>query len=186
MNKTRLNMLVEIAVFAAIGFVLDQFSFSLWPQGGSISFVMLPILLMACRWGLAGGITTGLLIGLLQMIINPYIVHWLQALLDYIFAFSLVGFAAVVRKPLLHAAEQINKKKISLYVVIGIIVGGMLRFICHTLSGAVFFGEYAPEGQNVWAYTIIYNGSYMIPAIILTAIVGALLFSSAPKLLKRN
>lgn len=59
MDKKKLLMMVEIAIFGAIGIVLDQFSFTLWAQGGSISFVMVPIMLMAIRWGLPAGLATG-------------------------------------------------------------------------------------------------------------------------------
>ncbi|TSI10649.1 energy-coupled thiamine transporter ThiT [Lysinibacillus sp. BW-2-10] len=183
MNKSRLLMLVEIAIFAAIGLVLDKISFSLWAQGGSISFVMLPILIIGVRWGLGAGLSTGLLIGVLQMLSGAYILHWAQALLDYVVAFSVVGLAGLFRHQILEAANALNKKKISLYIVLGIVIGGLLRYAAHALAGAIFFAEYAGD-QNVWAYTLIYNGSYMIPAIILTAIVGSFIFSSAPRLLK--
>ena len=183
MNKTNLLMLVEIAIFAAVGLVLDQISFSLWAQGGSISFVMLPILVIAVRWGLSAGLVTGLLIGVLQMTTGAYILHWAQALLDYVVAFTVVGLAGLFRHQIVEAAKNLNKKKISLYVVLGIVIGGLLRYAAHAIAGAIFFAEYAGD-QNVWVYTLIYNGSYMIPAIILTAIVGSFIFTSAPRLLK--
>ena len=183
MNNKKLLMLVEIAIFAGIGLVLDQISFKLWPQGGSISFVMLPILIMAVRWGKLSGMATGLIIGLLQMIFFPYIVHWLQGILDYLVAFTVVGLAGIFRRQILQAANEVNKKSIAIYVTLGIIVGGLLRYAAHALAGAVFFSEYAGD-QNVWIYTIIYNGTYMIPAIILTAIVGSIIFTAAPRLLK--
>lgn len=183
MNNSKLLMLVEIAIFAAIGLVLDKLSFSLWAQGGSISFVMLPILIISVRWGLIAGLTTGLLIGILQMFTGAYILHWAQAFLDYVIAFTVVGLAGVFRKQIVDAAKSLNKKKISLYITLGIVFGGLLRYAAHSLAGAVFFAEYAGD-QNVWIYTISYNGTYMIPAIILTAIVGVFLFTSAPRLLK--
>ncbi|MCM3388532.1 energy-coupled thiamine transporter ThiT [Ureibacillus chungkukjangi] len=183
MNNKKLLMLVEIAIFAGIGLVLDQISFRLWPQGGSISFVMLPILIMAIRWGLLAGMTTGLIIGLLQMTFFPFIVHWVQGLLDYLVAFTVVGLAGVFRKQILQAAKDINKKSIAWYITLGIVAGGLLRYAAHALAGAVFFSEYAGD-QNVWLYTLIYNGTYMIPAIILTAIVGILIFTAAPRLLQ--
>lgn len=183
MNKSRLLMLVEIAIFAAIGLVLDKLSFTIWAQGGSISFVMLPIILMAIRWGLTAGITTGLLIGILQIALGGTVIHWAQGLLDYVVAFPVVGFAGIFRSQILEAAKHLNKKKISLYIVLGTVIGGLLRYAAHAVAGAVFFAEYAGD-QNVWVYTLIYNGSYMIPAIILTAIVGSLIFTSAPRLLK--
>jgi thiamine transporter len=183
MNNSRLLMLVEIAIFAAIGLVLDKLSFTIWAQGGSISFVMLPIILMAIRWGVSAGLATGLLIGILQMTLGGYIVHWAQALLDYVVAFSVVGLAGIFRRQILEAAKNLDKKKIGLYIVLGTVIGGLLRYAAHAVAGAIFFAEYAGD-QNVWLYTLIYNGSYMIPAIILTAIVGSLIFTSAPRLLK--
>ncbi|QBK26997.1 energy-coupled thiamine transporter ThiT [Ureibacillus thermophilus] len=185
MRNKKLLWMIEIALFAAIGYVLDQIKFSIWAQGGSVSFVMLPIILIAIRWGLSAGLITGLLVGLLNMTINPYIVHWAQALLDYVFAFTFVGFAAIVRKQVLNGVATNHKKKIAIYVVIGTIVGGLLRYICHILAGAIFFKEYAGE-QNAWIYSIVYNGTYMLPAIVITAIAAAFIFTASPRLIKRE
>ncbi|MER1986764.1 MAG: energy-coupled thiamine transporter ThiT [Solibacillus sp.] len=184
MDKKRLLMLVEIAIFASIGLVLDQISFKLWAQGGSISLVMVPIILMAIRWGLTAGLTTGLLIGVMQMMFGAFIVHWLQAMLDYGLAFTVVGLAAIVRGPLLRATKILQKTTMAIYIVIGTLLGGALRFICHLLAGVVFFKEYAGN-DNVWAYSIIYNGSFMLPATILTAVITVLLFTASPRLLQR-
>lgn len=185
MDRKKLIMLVEIAIFASIGLVLDQISFKLWAQGGSISLVMVPIVLMAIRWGLTAGLATGLLIGIMQMMFGAYIVHWLQAVLDYGLAFTVVGLAAIVRRPLLEATKALHKKTMAMYIVVGVVLGGALRFICHLLAGVVFFKEYAGE-DNVWIYSIIYNSTYMIPAAILTAIIAVLLFTAAPRLLQKH
>lgn len=183
MNRERLLMLVEIAIFAAIGIVLDMSPISL-PQGGSISFVMVPIVLIAMRWGIGGGLLVGLLIGGLQLVLGPKIYHWAQALLDYGVAFTAVGFAAMVRIPLLKAVAATNKVSIAIYVTVGAIIGGFLRCFAHVLSGVIFFAEYAGD-QNVWVYSIVYNATYMLPSIVLTAVACAILFTAAPKLLKR-
>ncbi|MFJ5792439.1 energy-coupled thiamine transporter ThiT [Lysinibacillus sp. NPDC093197] len=185
MDKKRLLMLVEIAIFAAVGLVLDQISFKVWAQGGSVSLVMVPIILIAFRWGLLSGLTTGLLIGVMQTMFGAYIVHWLQGLLDYGVAFTVVGLAAIVREPVLKAATALNKKKMAVYIVIGTLLAGFLRYLAHTFAGAVFFAEYAGE-QNAWIYSIIYNGTYMLPATILTAVVAVLLFTAAPQLMQRK
>ncbi|MGN4127458.1 energy-coupled thiamine transporter ThiT [Lysinibacillus sphaericus] len=185
MDKKRLLMLVEIAIFAAVGLVLDQVSFKVWSQGGSVSLVMIPIILMAFRWGLFAGLTTGLLIGVMQTMFGAYIVHWLQGLLDYGVAFTVVGIAALVRKPVLEAATNLNKKKMAIYIVIGTVLAGFLRYLAHTIAGAVFFAEYAGD-QNAWIYSIIYNGTYMLPATILTVVAGVLLFTAAPQLMQRK
>ena len=181
MEKKRLLMLVEIAIFASIGLVLDKLTFSM-PQGGSVSFVMLPIVLMGIRWGLKGGLATGFLIGALQLAFGATIYHWAQGLIDYGVAFTVVGFAALLRKPLLRATNA-TKGRIILWITLGTVVGGFLRYMAHTVAGAIFFAEYAGD-QNPWIYSIIYNGTYMVPTIVLTAIAASLLFTSAPKLLK--
>jgi len=185
MDNKRLLMLVEIAIFAAIGLVLDQVSFKVWAQGGSVSLVMVPIILIAFRWGLIPGLTTGLLIGVMQTMFGAYVIHWLQGTLDYGVAFTVVGLAAVVRGPVLEAAKNLNKKKMALYIILGTVLAGFLRYAAHTIGGAVFFAEYAGD-QNAWVYSIIYNGTYMLPATILTAIVGVLLFTAAPQLMQRK
>lgn len=182
MNNKKLLMLVEIAIFAGLGIVLDKLAFSM-PQGGSVSFAMLPIVLMAIRWGMSAGLTTGLLIGVLQMMFGAYVLHWVQALFDYGIAFAIVGLAAIVRHTVLTAAQQNNKKKIVFWIVIGTVLGGFGRYVAHTIAGAVFFAEYAGT-QNPWIYSLIYNATYMVPAIALTAIAATLLFSAAPKLLQ--
>lgn len=185
MDRKKLIMLVEIAIFASIGLVLDQISFKLWAQGGSISLVMVPMVLMAIRWGLVAGLATGLLIGIMQMMFGAYIVHWLQAVLDYGLAFTVVGLAAIVRRPLLKATQALHKKMMAIYIIIGVLLGGALRFVCHLLAGVVFFKEYAGD-DNVWVYSIIYNSTYMIPAALLTAIIAVLLFTAAPRLLQKH
>lgn len=70
-----------------------------------------------------------------------------------------------------------------IYIVLGALLGGTLRFISHLLAGVIFFKEYAGD-DNVWIYSIIYNASYMLPATILTALVAVLLFTTAPRLLQ--
>ncbi|KOY81938.1 energy-coupled thiamine transporter ThiT [Lysinibacillus macroides] len=184
MDKERLMMLVEIAIFAAIGLVLDQISFKVWAQGGSVSLVMVPIVLIAFRWGIVAGLTTGLLVGVMQTMFGAFIVHWLQGLLDYGVAFTVVGLAAFARRPLLEAAKHSNKAKMARYIIIGTVFAGFLRYAAHTCAGAVFFAEYAGD-QNAWLYSIIYNGTYMLPATILTVIISVLVFTAAPQLLRR-
>ncbi|PJO44138.1 energy-coupled thiamine transporter ThiT, partial [Lysinibacillus xylanilyticus] len=98
---------------------------------------------------------------------------------------TVVGLAAIVRRPVLDAAKDLNKMKMALYIILGTVLAGFLRYAAHTIAGAVFFSEYAGD-QNAWIYSIIYNGTYMLPATILTAIVGVLLFTAAPQLIKRK
>ena len=179
--------MIEVAIFGAISFVLDQIAIKLWFQGGSISLVMLPIVLMAFRRGLAAGLLTGLLSGLIQVIsATGSIYHPVQGFLDYFVAFTLVGLAAIVRVQLLQAREENSKGKMVSAIILGTVIGGLFRYLIHFVGGIYFFGSFAPEGQPAWLYSLLYNGGYMIPSIILTAIIAIILFTSAPRLLKHS
>ena len=183
MSRKRLQFLLEVAILGAISFVLDQIGFSL-PQGGSITLSMLPIVVMAFRWGLAGGMLTGFLSGLIQMISAGKVYHPVQAALDYFVAYALVGLAAVTLVWLLRGKAEGKKGKMVAAIVVGTVIGGLFRYLIHFIGGMVFFGQYAGD-QPVWLYSRLYNGAYMVPSIILSAIVASLLFTSAPRLLQR-
>ena len=45
------------------------------------------------------------------------------------------------------------------------------RFICHFVSGLIFFTEYVPAGQSAWVYSATYNLLYLVPSAVVTAIV---------------
>lgn len=186
MDRRRLQFLMEVSILGALSFILDKITLFAMPQGGSITLSMLPIILMAFRWGLFGGMLTGFISGLLQLITGGTIFHWVQALMDYTLAYTLVGAAAVTSLWLMKGIREKNKGKMVSAIVVGTIIGGLLRFTIHVIGGIVFFGSYAPEGQPVWLYSVVYNASYMIPSIILCSVVVSLLFTTAPTLLKRN
>ncbi|WP_108671954.1 energy-coupled thiamine transporter ThiT [Peribacillus acanthi] len=188
-NKTL--FLVEVAVFSALALLLDLvsgFIFSrIWPQGGSVSIAMVPVFLMAFRWGWKGGALTGLLLGLLQIISGQaWIGHPVQGCIDYFLAFAVVGAAGIFAKQIQESFQSGDKAKGIRLSVIGILIGSFLRFLCHFVSGIVFFGSSAPEGQPVALFSIIYNGTYMLPSFILSALVISVLYSSASKVLMRK
>jgi len=149
-NK-RILMMVEIAVMVAFAYLLSLFRVGKMPQGGSVSLQMLPLFVVALRWGGVPGIVAGLLFSGLELMFDPYIVHPVQALLDYPLAFAAIGLTGFfAEKPLA-----------------GIVAGGLSRFFMHFLAGVVFFGEYAQPGQSVYAYSAIYNITYMGPEIVI-------------------
>jgi thiamine transporter len=188
MEKKRNNtlFLVEVAVFSALAYLLDfvsgLLSLKIWPQGGSISIAMIPVFLMAFRWGIKGGLLSGFLLGLLQVILGtPQILTIVQALLDYGIAFTVIGLAGIFSNQIKNGLENKNKAKWITYVVLGTFLGSALRYLAAVLSGIVFFAHYAPEGQPIEIYSLIYNGTYMLPSFILSAIIVILVISAAPK-----
>lgn len=186
MDRKKLQFLMEASILGALSFILDKLTLFAMPQGGSITLSMLPIIVMAFRWGIKGGLLTGFLSGLLQLITGGAIFHWAQALLDYTLAYTLVGVAAVTTFWLVSGIAKGNKGRMVVAIVVGSLIGGLLRFAIHVFGGIVFFGAYAPEGQPVWLYSLVYNASYMVPSILLCSIVASLLFTTAPRLLRIN
>lgn len=149
------KILAEIIIFVALAAALSLISHSFFrlPQGGSINLGMVPILWLSLRRGWKIGIFGGALFGMVDLM-DPFIVHPIQLLLDYPLPFASLGLAGFFRK----------------YPIIGVIIGGIGRFICHTVSGAVYFADYAPEGMNPLLYSSIYNATYLIPTVIVCAI----------------
>lgn len=186
MKRSKTLFLVEVALFSALAFVFDLlaniFQLKIWAQGGSISIAMVPVFLIAFRWGIKGGMLSGLLLGGLQVVSGQaYIAHPVQGLLDYFVAFIVLGLAGVFMKQIQHAINEHSKSKVIAYVVAGTLLGSALRYAAHVVAGIVFFGEYAPAGTPVAVYSLIYNGTYMLPAFILSAIFVSLLINTAPK-----
>lgn len=151
---------MEGALCVSLSVVLSYLKVFKMPQGGSITLEMAPLIFFAYRHGFKWGISAGALSGLFQMLFGGAVYHPLQAILDYPAAFACVGFAGAFGR----------------HFVIASIVGGALRLLCHVVSGAVFFGSYAPAGQNPWLYSTIYNLTYMIPALIISGSVAWLLW----------
>ncbi|MGG5253382.1 energy-coupled thiamine transporter ThiT [Neobacillus sp. SM06] len=184
--KSNTLFLVEVAVFAALAYILDlvsAFVFSrIWPQGGSVSIAMVPIFLMAYRWGIKGGVLTGFLLGLLQFILGfSQIYTILQGFIDYFLAFTGVGLAGMFASKVKAGVNKQQKGKWMMYAAIGAFWGSFVRFVMHFISGISFFGSYAPKGQPVALYSLIYNGTYMLPSYILSTITVILVINAAPK-----
>lgn len=75
--------------------------------------------------------------------------------------------------------------KASLLLVFAVVAGGCLRFICHVLSGVLFFAEYAGD-QNVWLYSLVYNVSYLGPSLLATLLCALLLMPILEKAVPAN
>lgn len=181
-SKTR--TLVEGALMIALATVLSYIKLFELPQGGSITLEMIPLVLMGLRNGPKWGCFTGLVHGLLQMIIgfdNVLYCNTLAAqvgciLLDYLLAFTVLGLASVI-------ADRFANR--ALGVAAGAAVCGVLRFVCSFLSGWLLWGSWAWEGWSPWAYSLAYNGSYMLPNTVILVVVCVLLYKGAPKLFRK-
>ncbi len=160
---SKTQILAEIAIFTALGTVLSIIAVIHLPNGGSITLgSMVPMLWLAMRRGPKVGIFAGVVYGFVQLAILPQVFYPTQVLLDYPLAFGCLGLAGLFKKR----------------PIIGVTFAVMGRFFMHVISGAIFFAEFAPAGMSPWVYSIIYNGSYMLPELGISVIVICLLYKT--------
>ena len=173
MRSVRITMLVEIALTIALSAVLSlpalRLPFNI--AGGSISFAMLPILVLALRRGVIPGVIAGIGFGAIDYLLEPYFVAYVQVALDYGVAFAAVGLAGL-GSPFYKRALGSSPWIAFAVSVPWMLLGGLARFAAAWTSGVVFFGANAPAGQPVWLYSVIYNLGYIVPSMIL-CVVGA-------------
>jgi thiamine transporter len=193
MMKKRILCITEGALVIALSYALELLCLwlnavtgisALLPFGGTVTVSILPILYYSYRRGAVWGIGAGFVYSLIQMMLGFYIppakTWWalvLCVVLDYVIAFSVSGSACLF-------AKLCGKHRLFGYCT-GAVAVCVIRFVSSFLSGVVLWGEYAPEGMNVWLYSLIYNASYMIPSAILTAIFAVIICAAIdPKTLK--
>ena len=211
MQNVKTRRLVETGVMLAIGTILSVIRLFALPFGGSVTVVsMLPIVLIAYRYGTKWGLFSGFVFGLLNMVTGfstvkaffmpdegyGLIKAVLIILIDYIIAYTVLGFGGVFAKKF---------KNGSVSLCLGSIVALSLRFVAHFVSGFIFFGSYAEwffsqdsikgfgetvmnslSGTGLAAfYSLFYNATYMIPEILITAVV-AFIIGSVPVISKRQ
>ena len=158
-GRTGTRRLVFSAMAIALAFVTSFIKFLSLPMGGSITlFSMFFICLIGYWYGLRSGLMAAVAYGILQMIVDPYIISVPQMLCDYIFAFGALGLSGVFS----------NTKH---GLVKGYLLGIAGRFVFSFLSGLIFFGQYAPDGMNPAVYSASYNGIYIFTEGIITIII---------------
>lgn len=157
MRDNRITILVEIGLTLALAAVLNTVKVFEMPQGGTVSLVMLPLIVLAVRRGAGVGVLAGILYGVIDVMIDPFVVHWAQFLLDYPVAYGAVGLsgllAGVVKSGI---AQGRITRALMIGLVPAVILGAFARYAAHVASGVVFFAEFA-EGQPVLAYSAVYN-----------------------------
>ena len=175
MRNPRIIVLAEVALAVALAAVLNYAGLRIMPQGGNVSLAMLPIFVVALRRGVVPGILAGAIYGVLDFMMAPFFVHWAQLMLDYAVAFGALGLAGLFSPAWNRAvAEGRTARGVWTAVIPGIAVGAVARWAVHVVSGALFFAEYAPEGQPVILYSVIYNATYMLPSSLICGAAAAL------------
>lgn len=176
LNKYKIRRLTVSGVFIALAAVLSLVKFTL-PiniHGGSITLLsMLPIAMLSICYGTKWGLYTSFIYSLVQLFfgitmdglfawgLTPIVLIGTIAL-DYIFAFTVLGFSGLFAR------------KGVLGILAGISMSISIRFICHFISGVVLFGQFSESAS--WIYSLTYNSSYMLPELIITVFAASVLF----------
>lgn len=168
MKNSSTRKMVMGGLMITLSTVLSYVKVFRMPQGGSITAgAMVPIILFAIIYGLKDGFFAACIYGVIQFMLGGFVLHPLSIILDYVLGYGMMGLAGIFHTP----TKDLKK------ALLGGLVGGFMRFVMLVLSGVIVWGSYAPKGMNVWKYSIGYNATYMIPEIILTVLLIALVYS---------
>lgn len=175
--KWSTRMLTYAALSIALSFVLSMVRLYRMPQGGSVTAAgMLPLILFSYAFGTVPGLIVGAVYGLLDFISNPYFLNIWSFLLDYIVAYALVGLAGLFGK--------VRNEKLGLSL--GVVTACVTRFIASLLSGVMFYASYADgTGMSPFGYSVWYNGSYMLPEMIICVLIALLIGTRVIKAIRR-
>lgn len=172
-------LLTEGALMVALSFALSFFGFEM-PMGGKATPAsMLPILIFAARNGLFAALGSGLVTVLLQLaqaLLTGNVFVYCEGaaaltvciVFDYVLPFLLPSLAVALFFNL-PRERSVKGKALTALLYTGIAVGLFLRFACHFVSGVVIWKQWAPEGMSAPLYSLLYNGTYMTPELLLTA-----------------
>lgn len=170
-GKNRVRKLVECAVMIALASALSFFPILKMPYGGSVTFAsMLPIILIAYRNGIGWGLGSGFAFAFIQQMLGldnlSYVSTWQSVLaviiLDYALAFVVLGLGGIFRGKLKNQSTE---------MVLGTVFVCALRYLCHVISGATVWAGISIPTKAALIYSIGYNATYMLPEVIVTAVV---------------
>ena len=183
------------------------------PFGGQVTLVsMLPVVLISYRHGVKWGLVAGLTYAFLEMALGAKTVAaafqpgyfgdgvmlvnaLVMCALDYLVAFTVLGIGGCFR-------NKIQKPGMAL--ALGSLVALLARYAAHIASGYILFAGWAEwfftqDGFPAWGaalvaslspealgftYSVVYNGFYMIPEIVLT-VVASMLLARIPAIVKK-
>ena len=171
-----IKLICEAAIMMALAQILSYIKLFEFPNGGSIDCAMVPIILFAVRYGVGWGTGVGFVYGALQYFFaNGISIDWTTIICDYFIAYAALGLGAGL----------FRGKKYGVYY--GTLCGGALRFVAHLVVGAIVWGKWMPDAffgmtmTNPWFYSLLYNGSYMLPDIAICTVIFALLYRPLKK-----
>ena len=178
MKNVKLSQkLTESGLMLALTTILSIFAIAKLPYGGEITLAsMLPMVIVAYRYGFSWGMLTGLTYGIIQMLLGLNNLSYATSaaavvaiiVLDYLLAFSSVSIAAVFRR----MTVQRTGLALAALAVCG------LRYLFHVISGCTVWAGLSIPTADALIYSVIYNATYMLPEMIVTCVAAVFLGSS--------
>ncbi len=154
--KVTTKILVNVSIMLALATVLHFLRLYHFPQGGSVTLgAMIPLLMISFRYGAGIGTLAGFTFGLLKILQDPFIVHPIQVLFDYPLPYMATGLAGFFPRRMFA----------------GIFATFAGRFICHFVSGVIFFASYAPEGMSPIIYSLTTNAALLVPEMLICCVI---------------
>ncbi|RSU07408.1 energy-coupled thiamine transporter ThiT [Vagococcus entomophilus] len=180
----RLNVWIEGTIVAALAMA---FSFIPTTIGSSFSISLgcIPLTVYAFRRGVKPTLFSGLVWGLLHFLTGQvYYLSVSQVLIEYLIAFTCIGFAGVVSEKLQVALAQNNGHQVTKLIIQGTFSGILARYFWHFVAGVIFWGSYALWGMNPWIFSLVMNGASGLATGVVTLIVVLVISKKWPQLLR--
>lgn len=178
MKQKNVRALCEGAIMIAAAQALGYLKLFRMPNGGSITFIMLPVFIYCARWGFGRGTLMAFALSLLQFLLDGgFTISWVSIIGDYILAYAVLGVAGLCAK-----------RYYGFFW--GTLLGSLARFAVHWVVGATVWAEYMPEAflgismTSPWIYSGIYNFIYVGLSAVLCLVVGLLLYKPLGKYLR--
>ena len=158
-----------MSAIISLSMMLSFFIVFRLPLGGSVTLAQtLPLIWFALHRGCKYGTIASFIFGIVKLILSFSVplgddrFFILYALvLDYILSYVVIGLTPLYVKKI---------KNFKYKMLVGGIVSNVLRLIINIVSGAMVWERYLFCHKHAWGYSIVYNCSYMIPEIIITAL----------------
>lgn len=176
--KWNASMIAKAAVCIALSYLLSNIRLFRMPMGGSVTLVsLLPLILYSMAFGPKEGVLVGCAAGLLQLLVDPYVIHPIQLLVDYPMSYAAIALCCL--------ANVLPLPKI-LRLPVGVVLGYLGKYAMAVLSGVVFFAEYAGD-QGALIYSLAYNIQYIWPEMLACALITLIpAVAKLPELLRKN
>ena len=139
---------------------------------------MLPIVIYSIKYGVKWGLGASFVFALAQLgqAVQEGLFSWGLSVsmliacifFDYVIAYSLIGLSGLFRKYGFKGW------------IAGTIFALLARFLCHFLSGIVIWETAGKlwdgfSTDNSYLYSLVYNGSFMLPEILLTTVASVII-----------